>query len=41
MRGDCGIDEGFSNRFQPREGTLLVITHEAAIPGDIGRQDRR
>ena len=40
MGGDCGIDEGLSDRLEPGQRAFLVGTHEAAVPGDIRRQHR-
>ena len=41
MRGDRGINKGFSGRLEPGQSAFLVRTHEAAISGDIRRQHRR
>src|SRR5580704_18220059 len=41
MRGDCGIDERFSERLELRECVFLVAAHQPAIAGDIRRQHGR
>ena len=41
MGGYCGVDEGLSERLEPGQRAFLVGTHQAAIPGDIRRQNRR
>jgi hypothetical protein len=41
MRGDGGIDQGFSDGLEPRQGVFLVGAHQTAIPGDVRRQYSR
>jgi hypothetical protein len=41
MFGDCGVDKRFSESLQLRQRAFLVGTHQAAITGDIRRQDSR
>src|SRR6202165_1718347 len=41
MFGDCGVDKRFSESLQLRQRAFLVGTHQAAITGDISRQDSR
>jgi hypothetical protein len=41
MGGDGGIDEGLSDRLEPRERAFLVDPHQPAIACDIRRQHRR
>ena len=39
MGGDCGVDEGLSDRLEPGQRAFLIDTHQAAIAGDIRRQN--
>jgi hypothetical protein len=41
MFGDCGVDKRFSESLQLRQRAFLVGTNQAAITGDIRRQDSR
>ena len=41
MLGDLGIEHLAAQRLQRRVRTLLVLSHQPRIAGDIGRQDRR
>jgi hypothetical protein len=41
MFGDCGVDKRFSESLQLRQGPFFVGTNQAAITGDIRRQDSR
>ncbi|MCK1276717.1 hypothetical protein IVB46_15955 [Bradyrhizobium sp. 61] len=41
MFGDCGVDKRFSKSLQLRQRAFLVGTNQAAITGDIRRQDSR
>jgi hypothetical protein len=40
MGGYSGIKKSDSNSLKPGQRILLVGTHQAAVPGDIGRQHR-
>jgi hypothetical protein len=41
MFGDCGVDKRFSESLQLRQRAFLIGTHQAAITGDIRRQNSR
>jgi hypothetical protein len=39
MLGDLGVDQFFSQRLERGESALFVDAHEAAIAGDVSRED--
>jgi hypothetical protein len=41
MRRDRGVHQRFPERLQLAERPFLVATHQKAITGNIGRQNRR
>ena len=41
MLGDCRVDKRFSESLELRQRAFLVDTNQAAITGDIRRQDSR
>src|SRR5262249_20543616 len=41
MRGDGGIEQGLSRGLEASQYAFFVSTHQAAISGDIRRQNRR
>ena len=40
MRGDGGIDQVAAETAKAREGSVLVHAGKAAVPDDVGHQDR-
>ena len=41
MGSDGGVNKGLSDSLEPGQRAFLVSTHQAAITGDIRRQNRR